>query len=75
VLDWSIFRAFDVRGTYPDQMGEEVAYRIGRGLARVLSDLQDTPVSELSVAVGRDMRLSAPGHGRAVCAWARRRGR
>jgi phosphomannomutase len=44
---------------YPDQMDEELAYRIGRGFARVLSDLQDTPVRELSVAVGRDMRLSA----------------
>jgi phosphomannomutase len=60
VVDASIFKAYDVRGTYPDQMDEALAYRIGRGFARVLSDLQDTPVSELRVAVGRDMRLSAP---------------
>jgi phosphomannomutase len=60
VLDPSIFKAYDVRGIYPDQMDEELAYRIGRGFARVLSDLQDVAVSELRVAIGRDMRLSAP---------------
>jgi phosphomannomutase len=60
VVDPSIFKAYDVRGIYPDQIDEELAYRIGRGFARVLSELQDTPVPELSVAVGHDMRLSAP---------------
>jgi phosphomannomutase len=60
VLDPSIFKAYDVRGIYPDQMDEELAYRIGRGFTRVLSDLQDVPVPELRVAIGRDMRLSAP---------------
>jgi phosphomannomutase len=60
VLDASIFKAYDVRGIYPDQMDEKLAYRIGRGFARVLSDLQDIPVLDLRVAVGRDMRLSAP---------------
>jgi phosphomannomutase len=59
-MDETIFKAYDVRGIYPDQMDEELAYRIGRGFARVLSDLQDVPVAELRVALGRDMRLSAP---------------
>ena len=60
MIDPSIFKAYDVRGVYPDEMDEELAYRIGRGFARVLSDLQDTPVPALRVAVGHDMRLSAP---------------
>jgi phosphomannomutase len=60
VVEPGIFKAYDVRGTYPEQMDEEVAYRIGRAFPRVLSDLQDVPVEELRVAVGRDMRLSAP---------------
>ena len=60
VVDESIFKAYDVRGVYPDQMDEALAYRIGRGFARVLSYLQDVPVGDLRVAVGRDMRLSAP---------------
>jgi phosphomannomutase len=59
-MDETIFKAYDVRGTYPVQMDEQLAYRIGRGFARVLSDLQDVPVEELRVAIGRDMRLSAP---------------
>jgi phosphomannomutase len=60
-VDASIFKAYDVRGTYPDQMDEELAYRIGRAFPRVLSQLDGVPVGDLSVAVGRDMRLSAPG--------------
>ena len=59
-MDESIFKAYDLRGTYPDQMDEELAYRIGRAFAQVLSDLQDSPVGELRVALSRDMRLSAP---------------
>jgi phosphomannomutase len=55
-----IFKAYDVRGTYPDQMDEEVAYRIGRAFPQVLSELQGAAVDKLRVAVGRDMRLSAP---------------
>jgi phosphomannomutase len=60
VTDPSIFKAYDVRGKYGDQMDEELAYRIGRAFPRVLSELQDVPVDQLRVAVGRDMRLSAP---------------
>jgi phosphomannomutase len=60
VTDHSIFKAYDVRGTYPDQMDEELAYRIGRAFPRVLSELQDVPVEQQRIAVGRDMRLSAP---------------
>jgi phosphomannomutase len=59
-MDESIFKAYDVRGIHPDQMDEELAYRLGRGFARVLSDLQNVPVEDLRVALGRDMRLSAP---------------
>jgi phosphomannomutase len=58
-VDPSIFKAYDVRGLYPDQMDEELAYRLGRGFALVLSQLQDVPVRDLRVAVGRDMRLTA----------------
>jgi phosphomannomutase len=60
MVDPSIFKAYDVRGLYPDQMDERLAYRIGRGFARVLSDLQEVPVGTLRVGLGRDMRLTAP---------------
>jgi phosphomannomutase len=59
-VDQSIFKAYDVRGTYPDQMNEDVAYKIGRALAVFLSEEVDEEPSAMNVAVGRDMRLSAP---------------
>jgi phosphomannomutase len=60
MVDPSIFKAYDVRGLYPEQMDERLAYRIGRGFARVLSELEDVPVGTLRVGLGRDMRLTAP---------------
>ncbi|HEX4733312.1 MAG TPA: hypothetical protein VH247_02775, partial [Thermoleophilaceae bacterium] len=60
MIDASIFKAYDVRGIYPDQMDEQVAYRLGRGFARVISELEDVPQEKLRLGLGRDMRLSAP---------------
>src|SRR3954447_20298666 len=60
LIDPSIFKAYDVRGIYPDQMDEKLAYRLGRGFARVISELESTPVEQLRLGLGRDMRLSAP---------------
>ena len=60
MVDESIFKAYDIRGLYPDQLDEDLAYRIGRAFARVLSDLQDVPVTDLRLGLGRDMRLTAP---------------
>jgi len=59
-IDTSIFKAYDVRGIYPDQLDEKLAYRIGRGFARVISQLEGVPVEKLRLGLGRDMRLSAP---------------
>jgi len=60
VADPSIFKAYDVRGKYPEQMDEDLAYRLGRALPRVLAELEGNPVERQRIAVGRDMRLSAP---------------
>ncbi|HEX8649107.1 MAG TPA: phosphomannomutase/phosphoglucomutase [Thermoleophilaceae bacterium] len=59
-VDPSIFKAYDVRGLYGEQMDEDVAYRIGRAFARVLADGEGRAPSEMRVGLGRDMRLSAP---------------
>jgi phosphomannomutase len=59
-MDASIFKAYDVRGKYGDQMDEELAYKIGRAFPRVLEQLEGTPVDQQRIAIGRDMRLSAP---------------
>jgi len=55
-----IFKAYDIRGLYPDQIDGEVAERIGRAFADVLAGLAGKPAGELRVGLGRDMRLSAP---------------
>jgi phosphomannomutase len=59
-LDPTIFKAYDVRGIYPDQIDEDVAYRLGRAFALVLAEEYGVEPSTLRIAVGRDMRLSAP---------------
>ena len=59
-IDPEIFKAYDVRGKYPEQIDENIAYGLGRGFAQVLADLEGKSVSDLRIAVGRDMRLSAP---------------
>ena len=47
-----IFKAYDIRGIYPTDLNEEVAYAIGRAFVTFLGVDQ--------VLVGRDMRLSGP---------------
>jgi len=51
-LDPDIFKAYDVRGTYPDQVNEEAARAIGSAFVAYLRAGR--------IAVGRDMRLSSP---------------
>ncbi len=55
-----IFKAYDIRGLYGEQIDGDVAERIGRAFAHVLSGLAGKPVGALRVGLGRDMRLSAP---------------
>jgi phosphomannomutase len=55
-----IFKAYDVRGTYPDQIDDDVAYRVGRAFARVLRGLRDAGTRQLRVVIGHDMRLHSP---------------
>jgi phosphomannomutase len=59
-VDPAIFKAYDVRGLYGEQLGPDAAYEIGRAFARVIADLENTQPSELTLAVGQDMRLTAP---------------
>ena len=51
-LDPKVFKAYDVRGLYPDELDEDGAYRIGRAYAEEFEPHE--------VAVGRDMRVSSP---------------
>jgi phosphomannomutase len=55
-----IFKAYDIRGLYGEQIDGPIAEQIGRAFAHVLADLSGKPVPELRVGLGRDMRLTAP---------------
>jgi len=48
----TIFKAYDVRGIFPDELNEDIAYQIGRAFVIFLKTKQ--------VLVGRDGRLSSP---------------
>jgi len=51
----SIFRTYDIRGVYPSDLNEEVAYNIGLALGTLFSSK-----SIKNLVVGRDNRLSSP---------------
>src|ERR1700680_1276538 len=59
-LDPGIFKAYDVRGLYGEQIDGDVAELVGRAFARVLGQLAGKSPSDLKIGLGRDMRLSAP---------------
>ena len=54
-----IFKAYDIRGVYPDDLDDDAARRIGSAFARF--------VKAPRVAVGRDMRTSSPTLSEAFC--------
>jgi phosphomannomutase len=59
-LNQGIFKAYDIRGLYGEEMDEGTAHDIGRAFVRVLARLRQKPAGELRVGLGRDMRLTAP---------------
>ena len=59
-IDPGIFKAYDIRGLYGEQIDDEAAYAIGRAFARVLADLAHKETDQLNIGLGRDMRLTAP---------------
>jgi phosphomannomutase len=58
MLDPAVFKAYDVRGIYPEDVDEEGAYAIGRGYVQQFEPKR--------IAVGRDMRQSSPQMAAAV---------
>jgi phosphomannomutase len=52
VLDPKVFKAYDVRGIHPSELDEEGARAIGQAFVEVFEPKR--------IAVGRDMRVSAP---------------
>ena len=65
-INESIFKAYDVRGVYPDELNEDAARLIGRAFVAYLGAGR--------IGVGRDMRLSSPGMAAAFIDGAREQG-
>ena len=51
-MDTSIFKAYDIRGVYPETINKEVAYKIGYAFSQI--------VGGETVCIGSDMRISGP---------------
>jgi len=47
-----IFKAYDIRGVYPGELNENLAYRIGREIAEIFP--------KAPIGISRDMRRAAP---------------
>lgn len=53
------FKAYDIRGVIPDEINEELAYRVGRAYAELYHPK--------TMCVGYDVRKSSPAFCKAVC--------
>ncbi|EKD49632.1 MAG: hypothetical protein ACD_63C00091G0015 [uncultured bacterium] len=53
-----VFHAYDVRGIYPDEINEEISYKIGKAFAEYLYE-EYSLKKRLTVVIGRDMRSSS----------------
>lgn len=51
-MDEKIFKAYDIRGIYPDEINEKAVYKIGRAFVKFLKAKR--------VVVGKDIRESSP---------------
>src|SRR5262245_45710924 len=65
-----VFKAYDVRSTYPKPLSEKVAWQIGYAIAQYLVEQaaemgHDDPMMR-NIAIGHDMRKSSPSLSKAL---------
>ena len=69
-MDPAIFKAYDIRGIYPDQFSEEDAWKIGCATARFLRSLlrgyERGQANMQSLCVGRDLRVQSESMAKAL---------
>ncbi len=64
-MNKDIFRAYDIRGIYPEEINEQTAYCIGQNFVKLIRE-ENPDKEELNIVVGQDMRLSSPDLARKV---------
>jgi len=68
-----IFKAYDVRATYPSPLNEEAAWKVGHATAQYLKRSRQNVIPadrvklENTLVVGRDMRPHSPDLAKALC--------
>lgn len=55
----SIYRAYDIRGLYPQELDEDLAGKIAKAYVKIRQKELDK--QQITIAVGEDMRVSSPG--------------
>jgi len=58
IIDATIFKAYDIRGVYPAQINEDLAFALGQAYVVWLKKI--TKKERLQIVVGQDMRTSSP---------------
>jgi len=53
IMNTSIFKAYDIRGIYPNDLNEDLAYRIAQAYVKIIKP-------QGKVAIGMDVRLHSP---------------
>ncbi len=70
-IDQSIFKAYDIRGVYPDQIDADLVYKIAQAYIKLLQTDQHGSEAngltrKMTIVVGHDMRLSGEEFSEAV---------
>jgi phosphomannomutase len=66
----AIFKAYDIRGTVPDQLDDGIVERVGAAFARFVADTEGAT----SILIAHDMRPSGPGFAEAFARGANAQG-
>lgn len=54
----NIFKTYDIRGVYPEELNEDIAYRVGRAFTFLRQ--KESGKNDVKIVVGHDMRISSP---------------
>lgn len=54
----NVFKAYDIRGVYPEEINKELAFRVGGATVKFLQT-KNTDKKQLTLVVGEDCRLSS----------------
>jgi phosphomannomutase len=54
----NIFKAYDIRGVYPEEINKEIAYKIGTATAKFIQSKSSK--KKMTLVVGEDCRLASP---------------